>query len=162
MSGMTIDIIQYTSEQLAALTTEQIIEVKRVQLSKNRLTRNLEEKKRAAKYKLVKAGVFRSQIWEQICLEFEQSYTQEIDNLREGLLFYLHYGDQTSSGESNPYPLDYSLSVEERAIVVRDYYNGAYTDPQERYEAFLADKAAKSYVGEMYGALVDYFYADIV
>ena len=47
--SMTIDIINYTSEQFAALSTEQILEVKRVQLSKNRLTRKLEEKKKSEK-----------------------------------------------------------------------------------------------------------------
>ena len=157
--GMKIDIIQYTPEQFAELTSDEIIEVKRVQLSKNRLARNLAEKKRAEKYKLVKAGIFRSNIWQDICKALEDAYEQEIENLRDGLLFYLQYGNRPHDEGVAPYRVDYSLSVVERAIIVRDYYNTAYESGQKRYEAFKADRIAKSYVGEMYSALLDYFYA---
>ena len=157
--SMTIDIIQYTPEQFAELSSEEIMEVKRVQLSKNRLQRNLEEKKRAAKYKLVAAGTYRSGIWEQICAELESVYEQEVENLREGLLFYLQYGNKPQDSGIAPYRVDYSLSVVERAIIVKEYYNETYSNGQQRYEAFKADNFAKSYVGELYGGLLDYFYA---
>lgn len=156
---MTIDIIQYTPEQFAELSSEEIMEVKRVQLAKNRLQRNLEEKKRAAKYKLVAAGTYRSGIWEEICAELENAYGQEVDSLREGLLFYLQYGNQPHDQGVAPYRVDYSLSVLERALIVKEYYNTTYSDGQQRYEAFKADNFVKSYVGELYGGLRDYFYA---
>lgn len=156
---MTIDIIQYTPEQFAELSSEEIMEVKRVQLSKNRLARNLEEKKRAAKYKLVAAGTYRSNIWQEICRELETAYEQEVENLRDGLLFYLQYGNQPYDQGIAPYRVDYSLSVVERAIIVREYYDSTYEDGQRRYEAFIADRVARSYVGEMYSGLRDYFYA---
>ena len=157
---MTIDIINYTSEQFAALSTEQILEVKRVQLSKNRLTRKLEEKRKAEKFRLIDAGIFCSEIWNAICAELEEAYTQEVDGLREGLLFYLHYGEQVSGGDSSsftpPYALDYSLSAQERTAVVREYYMTTYSSATERYNAFLKDGAAKSYLGEYYAGLHDY------
>ena len=156
---MKIDIIQYTPEQFAELSSDEILEVKRVQLSKNRLARNLAEKKRAEKYKLVAAGIFRSNIWADICAALEDAYEQEIESLRDGLLFYLQYGNQQGGSAVAPYRVDYSLSVVERAIIVRDYYNTTYADGQKRYEAFKADHFAKSYVGEMYASLRDYFYA---
>ena len=56
---MTIDVINYTEEQFAKLNSEQLLEVRRVQTSKNRLERRLEEKKLSEKYRLVKAGIFR-------------------------------------------------------------------------------------------------------
>lgn len=163
---MTIDIINYTSEQFAALSTEQILEVKRVQLSKNRLTRKLEEKKKSEKFRLLAAGIFCSEIWNAICAELDEAHAQEVEGLREGLLFYLHYGkQQTGSGSgsgsdsgssSTPYPLDYSLSGQDRTVVVRDYYLNAYSSPTERYAAFLQDDVAKSYLGEYYAGLHDY------
>lgn len=156
--SMVIDVINYTSEQFAALSTEQILEVKRVQLSKNRLTRKLEEKKKTEKFRLLEAGIFCSEIWNKICAELEEVYTQEVDGLREGLLFYLHYGEQqsTPSDTDSPYPLDYSLTGAERAVVVKEYYLSAYTSPTERYAAFLKDQAAKRYLGEFYAGLYDY------
>ena len=156
---MTIDIIQYTPEQFAELSSDEILEVKRVQLSKNRLARNLAEKKRAEKYKLLAAGIFQSNVWQDICCALDDAYEQEIEGLRDGLLFYLQYGNRSGSGAVAPYRVDYSLSVVERAIIVRDYYNTTYDDGQRRYEAFKADHFAKSYVGEMYAGLLDYFYA---
>ena len=68
---MEIDIISYTDEQFASMTDEQILEVENVQLKKNRLTERLKEKKRGEKFRLLKAGVFRSGIWENICAALE-------------------------------------------------------------------------------------------
>ena len=59
---MTIDIINYTDEQFAELTEEQILEVEEAQLRKNRLTARLEEDKKREKYRLLEAGVFRSPV----------------------------------------------------------------------------------------------------
>lgn len=158
--SMTIDIINYTSEQFAALSTEQILEVKRVQLSKNRLTRKLEEKKKSEKFRLLEAGIFCSGIWEAICAELDEAYTQEVEGLREGLLFYLHYGEQQAGSgggtATSPYPLDYSLLGQDRTVVVRDYYLNTYSNASERYAAFLQDQVAKSYLGEYYAGLHDY------
>ena len=74
---MTIDIISYTDEQFAAMTEEQILEVESVQLKKNRLTKKLGEEKRTEKFRLLKAGIFRSPVWEKICAALEESYEQE-------------------------------------------------------------------------------------
>ena len=156
---MIIDIISYTSEQFAALTTEQIVEVKRVQLAKNKLTRKLQENKRKEKFRLIEAGIFCSGIWDALCAELEEAFAQEVENLREGLLFYLQYGNQqagTGSSVTAPYVVDYSLSGYDRAVIVRDYYLNTYSDATERYAAFKADTVAKSYLGENYAGLHDY------
>lgn len=91
---MEIDIISYTDEQFASMTDEQILEVENVQLKKNRLTERLKEKKRGEKFRLLKAGVFRSGIWENICAALEESYNQEVESLRDGLLFYLRFASK--------------------------------------------------------------------
>ncbi len=157
MSELVIDIISYTSEQFAQLSSDQVYEVQKAQRSKNALTGKLEKRKRAEKYRLVKNGVFRSEIYANVCAELDAEYEAAVENLRSGLLFYLQYGYQVENSGGNPYPLDYSLSIEERAVAVRDYYLSAYTDPAVRLEAFAADSVAKRYLGEMYAYLYDYF-----
>lgn len=158
---MTIDIISYTDGQYAALSEEQILEVERVQLKKNRLTEALKEKKRKEKFRLLKAGVFRSAIWEKICAALELEYTQEVEGLRDGLLFYLRFAskpdnEQTSSA---PYAVDYSLSDTERFAVVKAYYDGHYTDGKQKFAAFKLDQVAARYLGEYYSPLYELYAA---
>lgn len=154
---MTIDVIDYTPEQFAELTVEQVEEVKNVQQKKNRLADELAEKKRKQKYKLVDAGIFRSAIYEKICAALDESYEREIERLRSGLLFYLQYTSKSESANSAPYEVDYAYSFEERYEIVKTYYEGAYSDGKERLAAFKQDKTAAAYLGEYYGILYDYF-----
>ena len=152
---MTIDIIAYTDAQFAALTEEQILEVESAQLKKNRLTAQLEEDKRREKYRLLEAGVFRSAVWERLCAELQAAYDQEVENLRDGLLFYLRF--TARPGGEAPYPLDYALTYEERLAGVREYYEKTYTDAGERFAAFAADETAKGYLGELYAPLYELY-----
>ena len=82
---MTIDIINYTQEQFSKLNSEQIQEVKRVQSVKDRLARKLEERKEKEKYRLSKAGIYRSAIWENICSRWTDEFDAEVAVLRDGL-----------------------------------------------------------------------------
>lgn len=154
---MVIDIISYTEEQLAALSEEQILEVKTAQQKKNELAVKVQENKDAFKRKLVENGTFLSHVWPLICQKYDEEYTQQVNALRDALLFYLHYTSR-SSAATEKYPIDYALSVEERFYDVRDYYDTTYADPQERFEAFKADSVARLYLGELYAPLYDYFY----
>ena len=88
---MTIDIIAYTQEQYAALPESHILEIKNAQLKKDRLMRKLEEDKQAAKERLIENGTFLSGLWAQLCERLEAVYAQEVEAIREGLLFFLHY-----------------------------------------------------------------------
>ena len=153
---MEIDIISYTDEQFASMTDEQILEVENVQLKKNRLTERLKEKKRGEKFRLLKAGVFRSGIWENICAALEESYNQEVESLRDGLLFYLRFASK-QEGDSAPYTVDYSLTYEQRLAVVRGHYDSAYPDPKRKFEAFKGDKVALKYLGELYAPLYELY-----
>lgn len=152
---MLIDIIEYTPEQFAVLSAEQVEEVKNVQQRKNKLLDALEEKKRKEKYKLVDAGIFRSAIYEKICASLDEGYAREVARLREGLLFYLQYS--TKAEYDAPYIVNYSLSYAERYEIVRDYYETTYTDAKERVNKFKADKVAPAYLGEYYTILFDRF-----
>ena len=156
---MTIDVINYTEEQFAKLNSEQLLQVSKVQTSKNRLLRRLEEKKLSEKYRLVKAGIFRSGIWEKICERLQNEYDAEVEMLRDGLLFYLQYSGQQQGGVG--YTVDYSLSVADRTVIVKEYYIRTYDDVNERFEAFKNDPIAPSYLCEAYSALYQWFLYDV-
>ena len=155
---MEIDIINYTSSQYAALSDEQILEVKRVQLAKNRLQSKLEAKKKSEKFRLIENGTYTKELWDYLCEELEETYLQEVEGLRNGLLFVLQYGYREENGGSggSTYWLDYSLKGEERAALVRDYYMNGFTNAVARYSAFLSDYAARRYLGEYYAGLHDH------
>ena len=153
---MTIDIISFTDEQFAQLSEEQILEIENAQLEKNRLTQKLEEEKRTERFRLLKAGVFRSPVWEKICAELDGNYQQEVENIRDGLLFYLRFACRPDSGDA-PYPVDYSLTYEERLAAVKGYYEQTYPDAKERFAAFAQDQTAKNYLGEFYASLYELY-----
>jgi hypothetical protein len=157
---MTIDVIHYTEEQYAQLNSEQLLEVRKVQTSKNRLLRRLEEEKLSEKYRLVKAGIFRSEIWENICARLQSAYDAEVEMLRDGLLFYLQYsGQQQNAGAG--YTVDYSLSIVDRTVLVKEYYIRTYSDVNQRFEAFKNDQLAPSYLCEAYSSLYQWFLYDV-
>ena len=156
---MTIDIITYTDAQFAALTEEQLREVKSAQQKKNKLLVELEERVEREKYKLVKNGVYLSEMWPLIEEKLRAKYDAEVEALREALLFYLRFASKPSDSDAQnaPYTVDYSLTETERFTIVKDYYEEAYSDGVERFEAFKADTVAKQYLGELYAPLYDYF-----
>lgn len=157
---MTIDVISYTQEQFAKLNGEQLMEVKKAQATKDRLLRRLEQDKIKVKYSLVRAGTFRSCIYEKICQRLQETYDSEVEVLRDGLLFYLQYSGQQSNGGTG-YTVDYSLSVADRVTLVREYYLQTYSDPNERFKMFKLDGVAPSYLCEAYSALYQWFLYDV-
>ena len=86
---MEIDIITYTELQLAHLTEEQLQAVQSAQMKKNRLARELAEKLRQEKRRLINNGMFLSYTWDWTKTYWERVYEEEIGWVRDGLLFYL-------------------------------------------------------------------------
>ena len=154
---MLIDIISYTDAQYAMLTEEQLLQIKSAQLKKNRLTAKLEENLQKEKQRLVENGTLISSIWSKLQEELQSAYEQEVEGIRDSLLFYLRFSIKPSEDVEAPYELDYSLTDVDRFYVVKNYYEATYTDKKRRYEAFKADKVAVVYLGEMYAPLHDYF-----
>ncbi|MGN1061955.1 MAG: hypothetical protein ACI4RO_02405 [Candidatus Scatosoma sp.] len=155
---MNIDVITLTDAQYALLTDEQIEKVRAVQTKKNTLTDKLAADMKKQKYALVRAGIFRSCVYEKACDELTAAYDKKVAALREGLLFYLQFcaKPESGGGTSEPYA-DYSLTLAERVQVVKNYYESKYSSASERFTAFQADKTAPSYLGEYYSAVYDYF-----
>ena len=153
---MKIDIISYTDTQYAALTEEQIQEIKAAQLEKNRLESALAEAKLKEKHRLIERGIFLSGIWDAYQAKLQAEHDQKIESLRDSLLFYLRFSTKPDAYGTG-YTVDYNLSVEERFAIVRQYYENKYTNASERFEAFEKDKVAVVYLEDLYSALYDYF-----
>ena len=153
-----IDIINFTEAQYAALTRGQLQEVKTSQQKKNRLYRILQEDLRKEKHKLVKNGLYNSEIYMLIEARLTAIYEEEVALIKDNLLFYLRYSMKPSSTESASYEVDYTLSDTERMEVVKNYYMTRYTDAKARFDAFAADTVAPQYLGELYAPLHNYFW----
>ncbi|MBO7297455.1 MAG: hypothetical protein J6U60_00220 [Clostridia bacterium] len=156
---MVIDIISFTAEQFALLSDAQLLEVKTAQLEKNRLSRDLEEKKQAEKNRLVENGTFLSELWNLYCAKLQEEYEVEVQAIRDSLLFYLQFSMRADADQELSYTVDYALPMEERLAIVKGYYETTYTDAKQRFEAFAQDKVAVAYLGELYAPLYDYFLA---
>ena len=160
---MTIDIINYTDEQLAALSAEKLLEVREAQLKKDRLWAELGARLDKEKRNLIDKGAYPSDIWEKISAMLTAEYDAQVEILRDSLVFFLHYvaDDAPIAYPNVPYKVDYALSEEERMFIVKEYYETAYLDEYERYAAFKKDDFVKVYIGELYLPLHDYFYRDL-
>ena len=158
---MTIDIIAYTDEQLAALSAEKLLEVREAQLKKDALEKALQENLEKEKQKLIDKGAYPSDVWGKIEMKMKEECEKEIGILRDSLVFFLHFvaDDAPVVLPDVPYKVDYSLSEGDRMYIVREYYETTYANDLERYEAFKRDEFAKVYLGELYAPLHDYFYA---
>jgi hypothetical protein len=63
-----------------------------------------------------------------------------------------------SEMNSAPYLVDFSLPMEERLEIVKDFYEDEYgNDYEGLFAAFCLDKVAPQYLGEYYAALYDHF-----
>ena len=155
-----IDIIDFTNIQYSLLTKGQLQTIRTAQQKKDRLYRDLQKALRKEKHRLVKNGVFRSKLYELLVERLTEEYEEEVDVVRQGLLFYLRYSMQPD--QNAPYEVDYSLEYAERVAGVRAYYEQTYaSSASARFEAFKKDKFAKTYLGEYYAMLYDYFYVQI-
>lgn len=156
-----IDIIEFTKVQFALLSKGQLQTVRTAQQKKNRLYRQLQEKLRKEKHKLVKNGVFHSGLYDLTKERLTEEYEREVELIKECLLFYLHYSMKANQSDisSMNYEVDYSLPMEERLRIVKSFYESEYgNDYTGLLAAFQSDKVAPQYLGELYAALYDYFY----
>lgn len=156
---MEIDIIEYTDEQFAALSAGQLQQVISAQKKKVELELNFEKKLAEKRAEFVDNGMLHTSLWRRLKHELLVECDREIAQLREGLLLYLHYTVKPKESEilTCPYELDYSLSLTDRYLLVKAYYDKEFTDPWARFEAFKHDDIAVTYLGQMYASLYDVF-----
>ena len=156
-----IDIITFTDTQFSLLTKGQLQTVKTTQQRKNRLYRDLQERLRREKHKLVKNGMYRSEIYSKLETRLTAEYENEVELMKQCLLFYLHYSMKPNEtiSTSAPYEVNYALSAEARLLIVKNYYEETYANADELFAVFLTDTVAPQYLGELYAPLYDHFLA---
>ena len=156
---MEIDIIEYTDEQLAALSAGQLQQVISAHKKKVALELALEKKLAEKRAELIDNGMLHTSLWTALKNELLAECDRDLAQLREGLLLYLHYSVKPKESEilMCPYELDYSLALTDRYLLVKAYYEKEFTDPWARFEAFKHDKIAVTYLGQMYESLYDVF-----
>ncbi len=157
----TIDIIEFTNTQFSLLTMGQLQTVKTAQQQKDRLYKKLQQKLRKEKHKMVKNGVYRSEIYRLLEERLMAEYEKDVAVIKDCLLFYLRYSMKTAAAsEMAPYRVDYSLTDEQRMLIVKEFYTNNYPNAVERFELFLQDKVAPQYLGQLYPPLFSYFSAE--
>ena len=156
----SIDIIAFTDKQFSLLTKGQLQTIKTAQQRKNRLYKDLQDTLRKEKHRLVKNGVFRSEIYNLLAERLTEEYEQEIELMQKCVLFYLQYSMKPNESETGTvaYEVDYSYTMEERLRIVKAYYENTYQDADQLYATFLLDVVAPQYLGAYYAPLADYFY----
>lgn len=157
---MEIDIVSYTDEQLASLEMKQMVMVRKAQIQKNRLKAKHTQSLRKYKSKLIKNGMYNSDLFNLFETEESVAYFNEVEAIREKLIYDLQAsGALFGGGTTGPYEVNYNLPVEERMLLVKTYYETTYSNPAERLVAFEEDEIAPEYLAELYAPLHDYFIA---
>ena len=152
---MTFDIVDFTEEELFALSTVQMRLLRTAQQNKDELTALLAADKRSLYAKLAEAGMLNSNIYADKCDELDE------DNLIYNMSLNVP-GDgdddagDTGDGSDAPYIVDYTLSYLDRYQIVRNYYM-SIEDPAERLALYGADTVAQSYLGHYYNTLYNVF-----
>jgi hypothetical protein len=163
---MYFDIIPYTDDELAALSTIQMKLLRTAQKSKDELDKQLEEDELNYKLLLASNNMIFSTLYEDKCAELEKERDRQVNILREQLVYNMTLNEPTtddelggshlgSTDESSGYLVDYSLSYIERYTLVRDYYM-TIEDPSERLALYTADTTAQDYLGSYYVSLYNY------
>lgn len=163
---MYFDIIDYSDEELAALSIIQLKLLRTAQKAKNELEKKFYENLEEYELLLAANKMNYSNLYDEKMEELKKDYEDEVDILREQLVFNMALNEPTTddelggsdkgdSDETSGYPIDNSLSYLDRYILVRDYYM-TIEDPDERLALYVADNTAKDYLGSYYVSLYNY------
>ena len=116
-----------------------------------------------AQYDALKRRTFRSSILENLLAARKEEYDAEVLRIQKDLDESLEalYAEGDTGGETPPgidpddapYEVDYTLSMRDRYVIVKNYYLD-YDDMAQALADFEADDIAKDYLGTYY----DYLY----
>ena len=159
---MIFDIINITEEEANALDIIQLKLLRTAQQKKNELTRKLEQELAEVKRLTYSNRMNESSVYVATEDGLMADYNNQVEILREQLVFNMSARDPTVDGDTGGsgsdatgYIVDYELSYVERYISVRDYYF-TIEDPNERLALYRQDMVAYEYLGSYYGTLFNY------
>lgn len=157
---MKFDIIEITDEQLKTLSVVQEKLLRTAQQKKDELKRKAENELKFFRAVALTAGMKNSSLIDDKKSELDEEFACQSALLADNLIYNMSLNEPTSGGdiggeggdESAGYIVDYSLSYNERYVLVRDYYL-AIDDPAERMALYSADETAKKYLSGYYNTL---------
>jgi hypothetical protein len=159
---MTFDILDFSEEEIKALSTIQLKLLRTAQQKKDALLKQLNEDLQTYRYILYAGRANNSSLFEQKRQALIKEYDYQLAILVEQLQFNMSLNEPTVDDElgddgndSSGYLVDYSLSYLERYVQVRDYYM-TIADPNERLALYTADTVAVEYLNSYYNSLYNY------
>ena len=157
---MLFDIIEISEEELAKLKPAQMTLLRKAQQKQDELILNVQKKEIEYEEKLLTAGLVSSSVYMGILSEINGELNSRIATLADNLIYSMSLLDikdedkEDNKGESGStgYLVDYSLSYNQRYVIVRNYYL-AIEDRDVRMAKYGKDETAKKYLGTYYNTL---------
>ena len=163
---MEFDIIQLTETEIEALSVVQMKMLRTAQQKKNELYHKAERELKNYTEMTLGAGMKNSTLAESKRAALWQEADYQTAILADNLIYNMSLNEPSGDGdiggdggdEGAGYIVDYSLSYNDRYVIVRDYYM-AISDPNERMALYSQDDVAKKYLSSYYGTLYNVLYA---
>lgn len=157
---MPFDVIKITDEEVAKLTDEQLLILQKAQQEKAAIERDYEITLFDERCRLARAGVLSSSMLYAKSLDMQILMDIKKAELADNTVLMLKIKEPKKKEESGgttpapqaPYTVDYSLSYNERYIIVREYYLGI-SDRTRRMQLYASDEIAKDYLSTYYKPL---------
>lgn len=158
--ALIIDIIPLSPEEYGELTVVQMQLLRTAQKKKNEMKKNLDDDIATFHRKLMENGVENSSLYEDKKAALTAEYERQLEIIIEQLEYAMTLNEpipDDDADKSAPYIVDYTLSYNERYILVRDYYL-SIQDPSERLNMYTNDAVARRYLDSYYSALWSLLY----
>ena len=157
---MQFDIIDITEDRLKELSVVQMKMLRTAQQKKDELVRKFEKELNRFRAVVFTSGMKNSTLIEDKDRELRDELGYQTALLADNLIYNMSLNEPSNGGdiggdggdEEAGYIVDYTLTYNERYIIVRDYYL-AITDPDERMALYAADETAKKYLSSYYTTL---------
>lgn len=157
---MRFDIIDITEDRLKELSVVQMKMLRTAQQKKDELVRKFEKELNMFRSVVFTSGMKNSTLIEDKDRELRDELGYQTALLADNLIYNMSLNEPSNGGdiggdggdEEAGYIVDYTLTYNERYIIVRDYYL-AITDPDERMALYAADETAKKYLSSYYTTL---------
>lgn len=157
---MTYDIINLTETEIKALTVVQTKMLRTAQQKKDELYYKAEKELESYRAIVFTSGMKNSNLIEMKERELQDDLDFQTARLADNLIYNMSLNEPTTGedlggdggDESAGYIVDYTLTYNERYVIVRDYYL-AISDPDERMALYAEDEVAKQYLASYYSTL---------
>ena len=162
---MEFDVINLTQTEINALTVVQMKMLRTAQQKKDELYHKADKELEMFRTLTLTSGTKNSNLLEDKRTALQEELDYQAALLADNLIYNMSLNEPTNGDElggsggdvGSGYIVDYSLSYNERYVIVRDYYL-AIENPHERMALYTADDVAKKYLSSYYTTLYNVLY----